>query len=96
MRFAVRSGRPSAETAVRRRRRELPRIEVETRLVASIGSNGTLDLIDLRGDGPARIGAPSAVAHDGNHAAGRAQSAAVHAGVPEADGFPFVCVEIHW
>ena len=36
-----------------------------------------------------RIGAPSAVAHDGNHAAGRALSAAVHAGVPEADGFLF-------
>ena len=73
----------------RRRRRELPRVEVETRLVASIGSSGTLRLIDLRGDGPVRIGAPSAVAHSGNHAAGRALSAAVHAGVPEADGFLF-------
>ena len=29
------------------------------------------------------------MAHDGNHAAGRALSAAVHAGVPEADGFLF-------
>ena len=73
----------------RRRRRELPRIEVEARLVASIGSIGTLGLIDLRGDGPVRIGAPSAVMHDGNHAAGRALSAAVHASVPEADGFLF-------
>ena len=73
----------------RRGRRELPRIEVEARLVALIGSTGTLGLIDLRGDGPVRIGAPSAVAHDGNHAAGRALSAAVHAGVPEADGFLF-------
>ena len=36
-----------------------------------------------------RIGAPSAVAHDGNHAAGRALSAAVHACLPEADGFLF-------
>ena len=73
----------------RRRWRELPRIEVEARLVASIGSTGTLGLIDLRSDGPVHIGAPSAVAHDGNHAAGRALSAAVHAGVPEADGFLF-------
>ena len=47
----------------RRRRRELPRSEVEARLVVSIGSTGPLALIDLRGDGPVRIGAPSAVAH---------------------------------
>ncbi len=73
----------------RRQRRELPRNEVEARLVVSIGSTGPLGLIDLRGDGPVRIGAPSAVAHDGNHAAGRALSAAVHAEVPEADGFVF-------
>ena len=74
---------------VRRRRRELPRTEVEARLVASIQSTEPLALVDLRGDGPVRIGAPSAVAHDSNHAAGRALSAAVHAGVPEADGFLF-------
>ena len=43
----------------------------------------------MRGDGPVRIGAPSTVAHDGNHAAGRALSGAVHGGVPEADGFVF-------
>ena len=55
-----------------RRRRELPRTEAETRLVVSIRSTGPLGLIDLRGDGPVRIGAPSAVVHDGNHAAGRA------------------------
>ena len=73
----------------RRRRRELPRTEVEVRLVVSIRSIGPLALIDLRGDGPVRIGAPSAVAHDGNHTAGRALSAAVHAGVPDADGFLF-------
>ena len=73
----------------RRRRRELPRTEVEARLVVSIQSTEPLALVDLRGDGPVRIGAPSAVAHDGNHAAGRALSAAVHAGVPEADGFLF-------
>ena len=73
----------------RRRRRELPRSEAEARLVVSIVADGALALMDLRGDGPVRIGAPSAVAHDGNHAAGRALSAAVHGGVPEADGFLF-------
>ena len=35
------------------------------------------------------IGAPSAVAHDGNYSAGRTLSAAVHAGVPEVDGILF-------
>ena len=74
----------------RQRRRELPRTEAESRLVVAIRSSGPLDLIDLRGDGPVRIGAPSAVTHDGDHAAGRALSAAVHAGVPEADGFLFL------
>ncbi len=73
----------------RRRRRELPRTEVEARLVVSISSTEALALVDLRGDGPVRIGAPSAVAHDGNHAAGRTLSAAVHAGVSEADGFAY-------
>lgn len=73
----------------RRRRRELPRAEVEARLVVSMSSTEPLALVDLRGDGPVRIGAPSAVAHDGNHAAGRALSAAVYAGVPEADGLVY-------
>ena len=73
----------------RRRQRELPRSEAEARLVVSIRSEGALSLVDLRGDGPVRIGAPSVVAHDGNHAAGRALSGAVHGGVPEADGFLF-------
>lgn len=73
----------------RRSRRELPRAEVKARLVVSIGSTEPLGLIDLRDDGPVRIGAPSAVAHDGNHAAGRALSSVVHSTVPEADGFLF-------
>ena len=73
----------------RRRRRELPRTEVEARLVVSIESTEPLALIDLRSDGPVRIGVPSAVTHDSNHAAGRALSAAVHANLPEADGFLF-------
>ena len=57
--------------------------------MVSICSTAPLALVDLRGDGPIRIGAPSAVAHDGNHSAGRALSAAVHATVPEAEGFVF-------
>lgn len=73
----------------RRRQRALPRSEAEARLVVAIRSEGALSLVDLRGDGPVRVGAPSAVTHDGNHAAGRALSAAVHGGVPEADGFLF-------
>ena len=73
----------------RRRRRELSLAEVENRLLVSIASTGALTLIDLRDDGPLRIGAPSAVVHDGNHAAGRSLSAAVHAGVAEADGILF-------
>ena len=59
----------------RRRPRELPRTEVEARLVVSIRSSGPLALIDLRADGPIRIGAPSAAAHDGNCAAGAREPA---------------------
>lgn len=73
----------------RRRRRELPKTEVEARLVVSICSTEPLTLIDLRGDGPVHIGAPSAVVHDGNHMAGRALSAAVYSTVPDAEGFIF-------
>lgn len=73
----------------RRKRRELPRADVEARLVVSLRSTKALQLVDLRGDGPIRIAAPTAVAHDANHAAGRALSAATHAGVPDADGFLF-------
>jgi hypothetical protein len=73
----------------RRKRRELPRSDVEARLVVDLRSTEALFLVDLRKDGPIRIAAPPAVAHDSNHAAGRALSAATHANVPEADGFLF-------
>lgn len=73
----------------RRKRRELPRSDVEARLVVELRSTEALFLIDLRKDGPIRIAAPPAVAHDSNHAAGRALSAATYANVPEADGFLF-------
>lgn len=71
----------------RRRRRELPRSDVADRMLVVLRSEVPVTLVDLRGDGPVRIGAPPAAAHDTNHAAGRALSAAVHASVPEADGF---------
>ena len=74
----------------RRKRRELPRSDVEARRVVSLQSIETLALVDLRGDGPIRIAAPTAVAHDSNHTAGRALSAATRAGVPEADGFLYL------
>ena len=73
----------------RRKRRELPRADVEARLVVSLRSTEAVSLVDLRGDGPIRIAAPTAVAHDSNHAAGRALSAATSASVLEADGFIF-------
>ena len=73
----------------RRRRRELPRVDIEARLVVSLQTQIDLTLVDLRGDGAIQIGAPPAVAHDSNHAAGRALSAATFADVPEADGFLF-------
>ena len=73
----------------RRQRRELPRADIDARLVVSLASREDLALIDLRGDGPIQIGAPPAVAHDSNHAAGRSLSAATFAGVPQADGFLF-------
>lgn len=70
----------------RRRSRELLRTKR--------GPVGGADRLDwtARHDRPAgrravRIGAPSAVAHDGKHAAGRALSTAVPAGVPEVEGF---------
>ncbi len=72
-----------------RRHREIPRSEVEARLVVSLHSTRRLSLVDLRGDGPIRIAAPTAVAHDANHAAGRALSTAVYEYLPEADGFLF-------
>ena len=73
----------------RSQRRELPRVDVELRLVVALATQEDLTLADLRGDGPIQIGASPAVAHDSNHAAGRALSAATFADVPEADGFLF-------
>lgn len=71
----------------RRPDREIPIDEVAAKSIVWINSVADLNLVDLRGDGPTRIGAPTAVSHDADHAAGRALSAAVYAEIPEADGF---------
>ena len=66
-------------------RRELPRSDVKVRRVVLLRSVETLVLIEFRGDGPIRSVVPTAVAHDSNHVAGRALSAATRTGVPEAN-----------
>ena len=73
----------------RSQRRELPRADIDVRLVVALESREDLTLVDLRGDGPIQTGASPAVAHDANQAAGRALSAATFADVPEAAGFLF-------
>ena len=45
--------------------------------------------MDLRSDGPVRMGAPTAVIHDAHHAAGRALSAAIYGDLPDVDGIPY-------
>ena len=60
----------------RRRRRELPRKVAEERWAVALKTQDPMLLIDLRRDGPIRIAAPTAVAHDTNHVAGRTLSAA--------------------
>lgn len=71
----------------RRRRRLLGLTAAKTKSVVTVYSSESLQLVDLRGDGPVRIGAPTAVAHHANHAAGQALSSATYKDVPEADGF---------
>ena len=71
----------------RRSRRKIPADEVESRSIVWVDSLADLMLVDLRADGPLRVGAPTAVSRDTNHSAGRSLSAFVHANVPEAEGF---------
>ena len=49
----------------------------------------TLRLLDLRGDGCIRIGAPTDAVNARNHAAGRALGRAIHAEHPTIDGLLF-------
>ena len=71
----------------RRLPRVIPRPGITYRLVVSFQSQQNLNLVDLRGDGPIRIGAPPDVVHDSNHLEGRSLSADVYAHLPDADGF---------
>ena len=69
--------------------RALPQSEIDSRAVVTIGLTEALLLVDLRKDGPTRIGAPTAVVHDRRQSAGQALSAVTYATVPEADGFVY-------
>ena len=73
----------------RRRRRILAFREVEPIVVVALHTIEPLSPVDLRHDGPVRIGAPTAVTHDADHTAGQSLSAATYANVPEADGFVY-------
>ena len=73
----------------RRRQRILAFGEVEPIVVVTLHAIEPLSLVDLRHDGPVRIGAPTAVTHDADHRAGQSLSAATYANVPEADGFVY-------
>ncbi len=66
--------------------RTLPAAELRARVLVTLCSTQHLQLVDLRHDGLIRLGAPTAVTHDGNHSAGRALSAAIVSLVEEADG----------
>lgn len=65
----------------------MPVEDVRARSIVWINSRADLNLVDLRKDGPTTIGAPTAVVHDANHAAGRSLSSFVYAEISEADGF---------
>ena len=72
-------------------KRRLPRVislsVINLWQVVSFQSRHALNLVDLREDGPIRIGAPPDVVHDSNHLEGRLLSADVHKNLPDADGF---------
>lgn len=70
----------------RRLPRVLPQSVITSRRVVSFQSQQDLNLVDLRVDGPIRIGAPPDVVHDSNHHEGRSLSEDVHAHT-QADGF---------
>lgn len=70
-----------------RRRRELPRSEIDSRAVIIIELTEPLLLVGLSPDNLFRINAPTAVVHDRRWPAGQALSAATYDMVPEADGF---------
>lgn len=72
----------------RRRKREVGLKEITERVWVRIAAQpgAVLTLIDLRGDGCARVGAPTDVVHARNHAAGRAFAKAIYAQHADIDG----------
>lgn len=72
----------------RQRKREVGLKEITKRIWVRISAQpgAVLTLLDLRGDGCARIGAPTDVVHARNHAAGRAFAEAIHAEHTDIDG----------
>ena len=75
-------GRQGCEIAVK---------EITARVWASISMqrDAVLTLVDLRGDGCTRIGAPSDAVNARNHAAGRAFAKAIHADHVDVDGIVY-------
>ncbi len=76
------TGRRNCEVAVR---------EITARVWARISMQAgeTLTLLDLRGDGCTRIGAPTDAVNARNHAAGRAFAKAIHADHVDVDGIVY-------
>ena len=76
----------------RRRERVVALKEVTERAWARVSARpGTvLTVLDLRGDGCTRIGAPTDVVHARNHAAGRAFGRGIHAEHGDIDGLVHV------
>ena len=75
----------------RRRNREVGLKEITGRVWTRISgrSEAELTLLDLRGDGCTRIGAPSDAVHARNHAAGRAFAKAIHAEHADIEGLVY-------
>ena len=76
------TGRQSCEVAVK---------EITARVWARISMqpDAVLTLVDLRGDGCTRIGAPTDTVNARNHAAGRAFAKAIHADHAYVDGIVY-------
>ena len=73
---------------MRRRDGDVALKEISERVWACISARpgSALALLDLRGDGCARIGAPTDAVHARNHAAGRALARAIHSEHADVEG----------
>ena len=76
----------------RRRGRTIALREITERgwVRISMQAGAELTLLDLRGDGCARIGAATDAVHARNHAAGRALGNAIHRGHMDVEGMTYV------